>query len=93
MLCYFKRCKFLTSKLKYNLNLKSFYIKMSSYGNHEVHEIAKIGFAKEVQNYEKARPTYTFESLNSILEAFNVKNTNEKINVLDLAAGTGKFTR
>ena len=60
-----------------------------------VHEIARIGFSKEVENYEKARPSYTSEAFKIALELFglNFNEASEKINVLDLAAGTGKFTR
>jgi hypothetical protein len=62
--------------------------------NHKIHEIANRGFSIEAANYEKTRPTYTIDSLNNLLEAFDLKSKyNEKINVLDLAAGTGKFTK
>jgi hypothetical protein len=58
--------------------------------------VAKIGFSKETDNYDKARPTYPIEALERVFEAFGLDNLNEgdeSINVLDLAAGTGIFTR
>ena len=63
--------------------------------NGNVHELARIGFSKEVENYETARPTYSNEAFKIALDAFELDkfSKNEKINVLDLAAGTGKFTR
>ena len=77
--------------LRFNLNPRLIHI-MSSI-HQSVHETARIGFSKEVENYEKARPTYSSDAFKIALNAFNVTGSCDKINVLDLAAGTGKFTR
>lgn len=79
--------------------IKTYFRKLKLYNfasntNRSIHEVAKIGFGKEVSNYEKARPTYPNEVLKLAEEIFELnKINNEKIKVLDLAAGTGKFTR
>jgi 2-polyprenyl-3-methyl-5-hydroxy-6-metoxy-1,4-benzoquinol methylase len=68
--------------------------KYSSSQHRCIHEVAKIGFGKEVLNYEKARPSYPSEVLKLAEEIFEFnKRGSEKHEVLDLAAGTGKFTR
>jgi len=83
------------TKNELNLNARFIRVMSSNHQNSNVHEVARIGFSKEVENYETARPTYTKEAFKIALEAFELDklNGNEKINVLDLAAGTGKFTR
>jgi hypothetical protein len=62
-----------------------------------VHDISNRGFSQEVLNYEKTRPTYTNESLENIVQSFGLDDksagVNAKFNVLDLASGTGKFTK
>ncbi len=61
----------------------------------QVHLTAKIGFSMETDNYDKARPSYPVEAVSRVFEAFDLKNLNqdETINVLDLASGTGIFTK
>ena len=64
----------------------------------EVHEIARVGFNSQPDAYERSRPTYPPSSLDSIFEIIRQKNLQEgenfdNIKILDLAAGTGKFTR
>jgi hypothetical protein len=64
--------------------------------NSEVLEASRKGFSKNPLNYDKTRPEYSLDVFNESLNAFNLhelEGTNEKINVLDLAAGTGKFTK
>jgi len=60
-----------------------------------LHKVAAVGFS-EASTYEKARPTYPIAAVDhladSIKKLFSNKKPNE-IKVIDLAAGTGKFTR
>ena len=65
----------------------------ASMASSSVHDISHRGFSLEVLNYEKTRPSYTTESLNNIIKTFGLVNLNETVNVLDLASGTGKFTK
>lgn len=59
-----------------------------------IHKKSNEGFTKGVTNYEKARPTYPLETLRLAEKVFELdKSDSGKINVLDLAAGTGKFTK
>jgi SAM-dependent methyltransferase len=55
-----------------------------------VHEVAEEGFGREAEMYERARPTYPADAV-----AWLVGNLELRPGciVLDVAAGTGKFTR
>jgi len=55
-----------------------------------VHHIAKEGFDKEVDAYQSARPDYPLPAIQYIIKETGM---NQNSNVLDLAAGTGIFTR
>ena len=55
-----------------------------------VHNVAAKGFNAAAEAYERGRPEYPRSSVNFLLKTLNI--TPEKI-VVDLAAGTGKFTR
>eukprot|EP00118_Oscarella_pearsei_P027646 m.311248 g.311248 ORF g.311248 m.311248 type:complete len:286 (+) comp63215_c0_seq1:127-984(+) len=57
-----------------------------------VHEEALTGFgAKTADQYERARPQYTSEAVSQLLENVGLQASGGR--VLELAAGTGKFTR
>lgn len=56
----------------------------------EVHEAAAIGFDKAADEYERARPSYPADAVDFIVSSFGIGPDST---VLDLAAGTGKFTR
>ena len=73
------------SKLRFAFQLQK--LRLST-----THDIANRGF-QEADNYDRTRPTYTLQSLTNFLEVFGLNASKEKINVLDLAAGTGKFTK
>lgn len=61
----------------------------------EVHEVAQTGFTKETSLYEKTRPTYPQQALDHIIKAAKLHADNEGTvyEFLDVAAGTGKFSR
>lgn len=51
----------------------------------------KNGFASSA-NYDKHRPTYVQDAVNYLLESLNVSE-RKNAKVVDMAAGTGKFTK
>jgi SAM-dependent methyltransferase len=55
-----------------------------------VHEVAELGFGKEAETYERVRPSYPDDAVAWL--AGNLGIVPGRI-VLDVAAGTGKFTR
>ncbi len=55
-----------------------------------VHRVADAGFDREAAAYERARPGYPPECIGWFAEHLAIEPGRE---VLDLAAGTGKFTR
>ena len=55
-----------------------------------VHHVADSGFDREAQSYERARPGYPAECVEWFVDHLGV---HPRRTVLDLAAGTGKFTR
>jgi len=60
----------------------------------EVHKTAMKGFtAESAAKYDAGRPSYPAESLDRILEImFSAKMDSDHAKVLELGAGTGKFT-
>jgi len=55
----------------------------------EIHNAAQ-GFAANTDRYEKARPTYPEEAISYIIETCKI---DSKAVVVDVGAGTGKFSR
>ena len=55
-----------------------------------VHEVAEEGFGREAEVYERVRPSYPADAVTWLVD--NLGLGPGRI-VLDLAAGTGKFTR
>ena len=55
-----------------------------------VHEVASSGFGAEADAYERARPGYPDDAVAWIVDQLGITRART---VLDLAAGTGKFTR
>jgi SAM-dependent methyltransferase len=55
-----------------------------------VHHVADTGFDREAEAYERARPSYPPECVEWFAEHLRIRPGHR---VLDLAAGTGKFTR
>ena len=55
-----------------------------------VHEVADAGFDREAASYERARPSYPSDCVAWFAEQLGIGPGRT---VLDLAAGTGKFTR
>lgn len=55
-----------------------------------VHEIAVAGFGAEAEAYERARPSYPPDAVAWLVDALRI--APDRI-VVDVAAGTGKFTR
>jgi SAM-dependent methyltransferase len=53
-------------------------------------DLGRAGFSHAADVYERGRPTYTAESFRKIVDALNIGFGRR---ILDLAAGTGKFTR
>ncbi|CAO3680584.1 unnamed protein product [Umbelopsis vinacea] len=58
--------------------------------NQQPHSIANQGFSAGADDYAKARPSYPITALQSLRSELNLVPAETK--VLDLAAGTGKFT-
>lgn len=56
----------------------------------QIHRSAEVGFAKNTDRYESGRPTYPEESINFI---YSLINAGPHKRILDLGAGTGKFTK
>ena len=58
----------------------------------QVHNSASKGFTKEgAQLYESGRPSYTDESIQKVIDIAKL-NSSDSHTVLELGAGTGKFT-
>eukprot|EP01102_Stenamoeba_stenopodia_P016635 TRINITY_DN5831_c0_g2_i1.p2 TRINITY_DN5831_c0_g2~~TRINITY_DN5831_c0_g2_i1.p2 ORF type:complete len:311 (+),score=110.79 TRINITY_DN5831_c0_g2_i1:82-933(+) len=57
-----------------------------------VHRTAQA-FSLQTDAYEAVRPSYPLETVDFMLEAAGLKSAEKEITILDLAAGTGKFTR
>jgi SAM-dependent methyltransferase len=55
-----------------------------------VHEVASTGFGSEAAAYERSRPSYPPDAAAWLVDALKLASGGS---VLDLAAGTGKFTR
>ena len=55
-----------------------------------VHEVAEEGFGREAEAYERVRPSYPADAVAWLVDNLGVGPGGM---VLDLAAGTGKFTR
>jgi SAM-dependent methyltransferase len=55
-----------------------------------VHEVAEAGFGREAEVYERVRPSYPADAVAWLVENLGLGPCRT---VLDLAAGTGKFTR
>jgi SAM-dependent methyltransferase len=55
-----------------------------------VHEVAEEGFGKEAATYERVRPSYPPDAVAWLADGLGLQPGRT---VLDLAAGTGKFTR
>ena len=55
-----------------------------------VHEVAKVGFGREAEAYERSRPSYPPEAVEWLTEHLRMRPGAV---VVDLAAGTGKLTR
>ena len=55
-----------------------------------VHDVAKLGFDREAEVYERSRPSYPPEAVAWIVENLRIRPGRV---VVDLAAGTGKLTR
>lgn len=58
-----------------------------------VHEVAQEGF-KQGAHYDQNRPSYTDELVSHVIKSLhNGEHKDVRYNVLELGAGTGKFTR
>jgi SAM-dependent methyltransferase len=55
-----------------------------------VHEVAEEGFGREAETYERVRPSYPADAVAWLVDGLELGPGRV---VLDLAAGTGKFTR
>ncbi|HYV59932.1 MAG TPA: methyltransferase domain-containing protein [Acidimicrobiia bacterium] len=55
-----------------------------------VHEVAEKGFGRTADTYERVRPSYPPDAVAWLVENLDIRPGRA---VLDLAAGTGKFTR
>jgi SAM-dependent methyltransferase len=55
-----------------------------------VHEVAKVGFGREAEAYERSRPSYPPDAVAWLVEHLRIGPGSV---VVDLAAGTGKLTR
>lgn len=56
----------------------------------EIHEKAAIGFDRASDAYESGRPDYPVEAIDFLVKQFDIKPSSQMV---DLAAGTGKFTK
>jgi ubiquinone/menaquinone biosynthesis C-methylase UbiE len=56
----------------------------------EIHQAAAVGFQQAADVYERARPSYPADAVTHVVDALAIAPGRR---VLDLAAGTGKFTR
>lgn len=61
----------------------------------EIHQKAALGFSSSVEAYERGRPGYSEAALSFIRQtmASSAPSPADRPRVLDLAAGTGKFTK
>jgi ubiquinone/menaquinone biosynthesis C-methylase UbiE len=55
-----------------------------------IHEVAAEGFEQGAVDYERARPGYPQDAVDHLVDVLPIRSRSR---VLDLAAGTGKFTR
>jgi SAM-dependent methyltransferase len=55
-----------------------------------VHEVAEEGFGREAATYERVRPSYAPDAVEWLVDSLDIGPGRT---VLDVAAGTGKFTR
>ena len=55
-----------------------------------VHALAKTGFEKCCHAYENGRPGYPIQAVGELYEQLNIRPESR---IVDLGAGTGKFTR
>src|SRR5690349_21301911 len=55
-----------------------------------IHPEAAVGFDRAAAAYERARPSYPAAAVDHVVDALGITAGRR---VLDLAAGTGKFTR
>ena len=65
---------------------------MTGKDKHGVHKISAEGFSLQVNDYEAGRPSYPPESVDHVLKALLTDGKQTKA-LLDVGAGTGKFTR
>lgn len=56
----------------------------------DVHPIAQAGFSTAAERYESGRPGYPAEAVSWMIDRLGIERDSD---VLDVAAGTGKFTR
>jgi len=69
-------------------------LRQSSNNFRSVHQISKSGFNDATADaYEQARPSYPKGTVQYIKEVITNKGLPSTLNVLELGAGTGKFTR
>jgi SAM-dependent methyltransferase len=59
-------------------------------GRYPIHEAAAAGFERGAADYEKGRPGYPAEAIRRLASACDI---DELSVIVDLGAGTGKFTR
>ena len=62
-------------------------------GDLQVHAVSAAGFAAQVQDYEAGRPSYGQDALTHALAGLWPEGEGGPKACLDVAAGTGKFTR
>lgn len=60
----------------------------------EIHDVAAAGFRKQAEGYERTRPSYPAAAVNYVAKLIGLskRDLGKSTNVLDLAAGGGKFT-
>lgn len=67
--------------------------------NGDIHSAAAVGFSRAADAYERGRPEYPQEAIRFIadqlfdFQSAARRGTHDPLDVVDLAAGTGKFTR